>query len=88
MPNAKTAPWDALNFGDDLHIVSDIAVSHEANDAYMILASKDRAGCDGVHHFVRHSWHSGKKLFCLRKIFRRRRTARKEDASIPEKGSH
>jgi len=43
--------WMFLHFGDDLHIVADIAVGHEAYDPHMLLrVGRIKSRPNGFHH--------------------------------------
>src|SRR5262249_29245548 len=40
-----------LNFGDDLHVIADITISEEADNAQVILrVARGKSSADGLHH--------------------------------------
>src|SRR6185295_1050384 len=77
--------WMFLNFGDYLHVVAYIAVSHETDDAHVVLRIGGiECSLDGCHHFC--STGSGcvrKKLLGFFEILRRcRHRRRKQNPGI------
>src|SRR5262245_54856281 len=78
-----------LHFGDDLHVVADFSVSHEADYANVVLfAGWSERGANGVHHLgsARSLKGREKTLRTLQVFSRRWDRLRKQNVSVAGEG--